>query len=43
MKKSVIKSFVVAKNRRKTLRAQKKGFLDKVKEIEGDIYTAGGH
>ncbi|KAI8797020.1 Short-chain collagen C4 [Biomphalaria glabrata] len=32
-----------ARKRRKTLRAIKKGFVDKAKESEGDLYTSGGH
>ncbi|GFS27558.1 hypothetical protein ElyMa_005281300 [Elysia marginata] len=40
--KSGIKCSEKAKKRRKTLRATKKGFLEKVHRAEGDVYTPGG-
>ena len=37
------KSEQPALQRRKTLRAIKKGFIDKAEAAEGDVYTPGGH
>ena len=37
------KSLGSTKQRRKTLRAIRKGFQDSTKEKEGDVYNPGGH
>ena len=42
MAKSTYKSLEYSKQRRKTIRAIKKGFQDKTEATEGDIYSAGG-
>ena len=41
--KSSYKSKDNTKQRRKTLRAIKKGFQDKAEATEGDMYSNGGH
>ena len=40
---SLTKSSEQVKKRRKMLRATRKGFQERIKEAEGDVYEAGGH